>query len=123
MCLGSHIGRHGYHITQARDGLAGAPFREVRLYVHVSANVCVGIEQYIQLMEVCKRSPRSLVATHQDVRLCADAMAFSGLVGGDEISQLFDNGVYELLLVPFVFTELSKHVVLAAGVLHPAHNE
>lgn len=53
--------------------------------------------------------------------LCADAMAFSGLVGGDEISQLFDNGVNELLLVPFVFTELSEHVVLAAGVLHPAH--
>lgn len=74
-------------------------------------------------MEVCKHSPRILVATHQDEGLRADAMAFSGLVGGDEISQLFDNGVYELLLVPFVFTELSKHVVLAAGVLHPAHNE
>lgn len=50
-------------------------------------------------------------------------LAFSGLVGGDEIFQLFDNGVYELLLVPIVFTELSEHVVLAAGVLHPAHNE
>lgn len=73
-------------------------------------------------MEVCKRSSRQ-VATHQDVGPCADEMAFSGLVGGDEISQLLDDSVYELLLVPFIFTELSKHVVLAAGVLHPAHNE
>lgn len=48
----------------------------------------------------------------------ADALAFSGLVGGDEIFQLFDNSVYKLLLVPFIFTELSEHVVLAAGVLH-----
>lgn len=85
--------------------------------VCVSPSVFVLKEQYTQLMEMCKRS-HSDGGKSSGRGPSADVLAFSGLVGGDEIFQLFDNSVYKLLLVPFVFTELSEHVVLAAGVLH-----
>lgn len=68
--------------------------------------------------------PRVLVVVARHAEgLSAGALAFSGLVAGDEISQLFDDSVYKLLLVPLVFTELCKHVVLATGVLHPAKKQ
>lgn len=64
-----------------------------------------------------------VVVAHRAVGLSAGALAFSSLVAGDEISQLFDDSVYKLLLVPLIFTELCKHVVLTTGVLHPAKNK
>lgn len=42
-----------------------------------------------------------------------------GLVGGDKVSQLLDDGVDELLLVPLVLAELGEDVVLSTRVLHP----
>lgn len=40
-------------------------------------------------------------------------------MAADEPAELLGHGVNQLLLVSLVFTKLCKHVVLAAGVLHP----
>lgn len=45
--------------------------------------------------------------------------AASRVVAADEPAELLGHGVNQLLLVSLVFTELCKHVVLAACVLHP----
>lgn len=47
----------------------------------------------------------------------------SGLVAGNEVPQLLDDGVNELLLVTLMLTELSEHVVFPTSVLHPTESE
>lgn len=47
----------------------------------------------------------------------------SGLVTGDKVPQLLDDGVNELLLVTLVLAELSEHVVFPTRILHPTESE
>lgn len=41
------------------------------------------------------------------------------MVAADESPELLGHGVNQFLLVSLIFPKLCKHVVLAAGVLHP----
>lgn len=43
------------------------------------------------------------------------------MVAADESPELLGHSVNQFLLVSLIFPKLCKHVVLAAGVLHPKH--